>query len=71
LAKAARVSGSVRVELIIGTDGVPISAKALHGPPLLHTYAQDYAMRWRFKPAIMDGHAVTAKFFIDMNFRVN
>jgi len=68
MAKAARVEGTVRVELIIGPDGVPVSAKALSGPSMLHAHATSYAMKWRFEPAIMDGHPVSAKFFIDMKF---
>jgi len=68
MAKAARVEGVVRVELIIGTDGVPTSARALSGPTMLHAHATNYALKWRFQPAIMDGHPVTAKFFIDMRF---
>jgi protein TonB len=70
MAKAARQQGSVTVELVIGTDGVPISAKASGGNALLHKPSEEYAMKWRFHPAMEDGRPVQARFKINIVWKI-
>jgi protein TonB len=70
MARAARVSGVVEVEVTIGTDGVPTNVRAISGPQQLRQHAVNYAMRWRFEPARMEGQAVQAMFRIKMTFRL-
>ena len=70
LARAAKAKGAVTVELVIGTDGVPVSAKAISGHNLLLEHSANWAMKWRFKPALMDGHPVQARFRITMNWKI-
>jgi outer membrane biosynthesis protein TonB len=58
----------VTVEITIGPDGVPKSAIAVSGPPLLHDHATKYALGWRFAPAVVDDQPVAAKFKINLGF---
>ena len=52
IALQARVSGVIPVEVEIGLDGVPVSARAkLDGPSLLSGAAEATALRWRFAPS--------------------
>ena len=70
LAKIAKIQGTVVVEIIIGIDGVPIKAVALEGPPQLRPTAENYAMQWKFEPAMLNGVPQTAKFKLTMPFKL-
>jgi len=70
LAKIAKIQGTVVVEIIIGIDGVPIKAVALEGPPQLRPAAENYAMQWKFEPAMLNGVPQTAKFKLTMPFKL-
>ena len=70
MAKIAKIQGTVVVEIIIGADGVPISAHSVEGPPQLRGVAENYAMQWRFEPAMLNGVPQTAKFKLTMPFRL-
>jgi protein TonB len=70
MAQRARVQGTVIVEITVGPDGVPRSAVAKSGPQLLHAHAIDYAMKWRFQPYMVDGHAQAAKFPLTIIYKL-
>jgi len=70
LAKIAKIQGTVVVEIIVGTDGIPVKATALEGPPQLRATAEQYAMGWKFEPALLNGSPQTARFKLTMPFRL-
>jgi len=70
LAKIAKIQGTVVVEITIGTDGVPIKATALEGPPQLRPTAESYAMQWRFEPAMLNGVPQVGRFKLTMPFKL-
>ena len=49
-AGAARVSGSVLVEIVINEKGELLSSKAISGPPMLHATSEYAVRRSKFKP---------------------
>ncbi|PYT06552.1 MAG: hypothetical protein DMF60_09100, partial [Acidobacteria bacterium] len=51
VAFTARVGGNVIIELAIGADGVPISAHAIDGHPILQEPTEKAALYWRFASA--------------------
>jgi TonB family protein len=61
LARAARVSGRVVVEVTIDASGNVTLAKAISGHPLLKSAALDAARQWRFRPSNAQGTAVIIK----------
>jgi protein TonB len=69
LARASRTTGTVMVQVVIGPDGIPTSAKAISGPPILHKASEDYAKKWRFKPALEDGRPVSGAFKLNVNWQ--
>jgi protein TonB len=71
IARIARIQGTVVVQIIIGVDGVPISAKAIEGPAQLRPGAEAYAMQWRFEPCLMGGVPQQARFLLNMPFRLH
>lgn len=68
LAKAARVSGAVVVEVTTDEDGFVTSARALSGHPLLKDAAVSAAQEWRFTPTKVNGEAVQVIGTITFNF---
>jgi len=58
------------VQITIGVDGLPISAKALEGPVQLRPGAEAYAMQWKFEPCMMGGVPQQARFILNMPFKL-
>lgn len=71
IARAARVQGTVMVDLLVGVDGIPVSAHAYEGPSMLRTSAEAIGMRYRFKPEIRDGVPVMIRFSVPIVYRMN
>lgn len=69
LAKAARVSGQVVVEVTVDEKGNVISARTLSGHPLLTGAAIQAARQWRFKPTLVSGVPVKVAGTITFAFR--
>ena len=68
LAKAAEVSGSVVVEVIVDEEGNVESARAVNGHPLLRDAAIEAARRWQFTPTALAGSPVRVIGTITFNF---
>lgn len=69
IARAARVSGQVVVEVTIDEEGNVISARALSGHPLLQQSAVQAARGWKFKPTRLSGAPVKVIGTITFNFK--
>jgi hypothetical protein len=61
-------SSLASVEVVVGKDGRPLSAKAVAGTKLLRPTAADYVMQWRFEPATTAGRPVAAKSVVVVNW---
>jgi TonB family protein len=68
LAKAARVSGAVVVEITVDEEGDVISARAVSGHPLMKDCAVAAARGWKFKPTSLSGTPVKVIGTITFNF---
>lgn len=55
LARVAKVSGVVVVEIVVDEDGYVVRARAVSGHPLLLEAAVDAARQWTFRPAKFGG----------------
>lgn len=69
-ARAAGVSGLVRVQLLISEEGRVIEATAIEGPEQLRDAALDAARQWTFKPTTLSGQAVRVAGVLSFNFTV-
>ena len=69
-AKEEKIQGVVVIDLLIDRAGKPISAKAIEGPVLLRSGAEDYVMKWQFKPKIIDNHPRIVRFNFNIVFRL-
>ena len=68
VARAARVSGTVQVLLIIDKDGNVAIAAAISGHPLLQAAAVTAARNSRFSPTLYEGKPVKVTGVIEYNF---
>jgi len=69
IAKAARASGTVVVQVTIDESGKVISATAISGHPLLKAAAQQAAYGARFSPTMLSGQPVKVTGTINYNFQ--
>ena len=70
MAKRARVSGTVEVEVVIDINGRVISARAVRGPALLQQSAEMAAKIARFMPSLLSGQPVKVFGVITYNFNL-
>jgi protein TonB len=68
IAKAARASGAVQVQVTIGEDGRVIDAAVVSGHPLLRDAAVQAARQWVFKPTELSGVPVKVQGVLTFNF---
>jgi protein TonB len=67
-AQAARVSGMVILEILIGPDGSVQNASILRSVPLLDEAATDAVMQWRFTPTLLNGQPTPIVMTVTVNF---
>jgi TonB family protein len=67
-ARAAGVSGVVKVQVLISEEGLVIEATALEGPEQLREAAIEAARRWIFRPVELAGQAVKVSGVLSFNF---
>ena len=71
IAKQARVSGTVELLGVLGTDGRIHELRVLRGHPLLVGAALDAVRQWIFEPTLLNGQAVEVAAPITVNFVLN
>lgn len=68
IAKAARASGTVTVQILLDEEGYVIAANAVSGHPLLQQAAVYAARQARFSPTLLEGQPVKVSGVITYNF---
>ena len=68
MAKNLRLTGVVKVDLVIDESGQVAKVQNLSGPAMLQRAATDAVKKWRFKPFTRDGLATKATGFVSFNF---
>lgn len=68
IARAARASGVVMVQVLVNEDGSVVSASAVSGHPLLRESAAQAARAARFAPTLRDGQPVKVSGVIQYRF---
>jgi TonB family protein len=70
IAKAARVSGDVVLELQVQTDGRVSRANVISGPAMLQQSALDGIRKWTYRPFIQNGEPVEVNTVATVKFRI-
>jgi protein TonB len=68
IAKAARASGAVQVQVTISEEGRVMDAVVLTGNPLLRAAALDAARQWLFSPTMLSRVPVKVQGILTFNF---
>ena len=71
IARKARIQGIVILQAIIDKEGNITNVKVLKGLPMgLTQSATDAVLRWKFKPATLNGKPVAVYFNLTVNFQL-
>jgi len=70
IALATHLTGTVRLQAVISTDGAIERLQVLSGNPILAQAALKAVQQWRYQPALLNGQAVEVETFITVNFIV-
>ncbi len=68
LAKLTHTEGQVILQAVISRDGTVSATHVLSGHHLLRGAAVDAVRRWRYRPYLMDGHAVDVATVVTVDF---
>jgi TonB family protein len=68
MAKQARVTGLVRLKVVVGKDGAVKEATLISGHPLLVAAAMSAARQWVYRPTLLNGQPVEVLTEADVNF---
>jgi TonB family protein len=70
-ARAAKIAGTVKLSVVIGTDGVAHDINVVEGLGSgLDEKAVEAVQQWKFQPGEKDGEAVKVRAMIEINFRL-
>jgi protein TonB len=64
LARQIRREGRVELHAIISTEGRIESLEVVSGDPLFKQSALNAVWRWRYRPTVLNGHAVSVDTYI-------
>jgi protein TonB len=70
IAKAARASGTVTVQITVDESGRVVSATPVSGHPLLQQAAAGAVRQWRFTPTLLSGQPVKVTGVVTVNFNL-
>jgi hypothetical protein len=68
IAKAAHVSGEVKLNVQIGKDGHVVGVKPISGPPMLIGAAEDCVKQWVYEPILIDGTPGSGSTIVTIKF---
>jgi periplasmic protein TonB len=71
IARAARVSGSVELECVVGVDGHIQEVKVKSGNPLLIHAAVDAAWQWVYAPSKLNDVPIEIVTMLTFTFKLN
>jgi peptidyl-prolyl cis-trans isomerase A (cyclophilin A) len=70
-AKAAGISGTVRLQAVIGADGRVEKLTVIDGPPELRQAALDAAKTWIYRPHLLNGQPIEWETTINVDFSLD
>jgi len=68
IAEQMRLSGTVELRAIIGTDGAIRQIEVVSGNPILTRAAVEAVRQWRYRPTRLSGQLVEVETLISVNF---
>lgn len=69
-ARTVRMSGVVKVDVVVDEEGRVAEVQKTSGPQMLQRAASDAIKKWKFKPFVRDGQPTKASGFVSFNFNL-
>lgn len=69
-ARTVRMSGVVKVDVLVDEEGKVTEVQKTSGPQMLQRAATDAIKKWKFKPFVRDGQPTKAAGFVSFNFNL-
>lgn len=69
-ARTIRMSGVVKVDVMVDEEGKVAEVQKTSGPQMLQRAAADAIKKWKFKPFVRDGQPIKATGFVSFNFNL-
>jgi TonB family protein len=69
-ARTIRMSGVVKVDVVVDEEGKVTEVQKTTGPHMLQRAAADAIKKWKFKPFIRDGQPIKATGYVSFNFNL-
>ena len=66
LARQTRISGTVRLHVVLSTEGIVKSIEVVSGHPLLLQSALDAVRQWRYQPTLLSGTPIEVDTTVDV-----
>lgn len=70
VALKSRTSGEVTLDVTIDEKGRVITARSISGDPLLNEASREAVRKWRYRPFLLDGKAVAARFPVTLTYKL-
>jgi TonB family protein len=71
VAHSAGIEGTVSMRVLIGKEGGVEQISVVSGEPALRNAAMEAVRRWRYRPFMLDGEAVSVVTTVNLEFRLN
>jgi TonB family protein len=68
LARAARIEGTVKLRVTVGTDGSVEQITLIRGHPFLVEAAIEAVKQWQYRPQVVQGLPVIARMTVELTF---
>jgi periplasmic protein TonB len=68
MARNARISGPVRLKVVVAGDGTVEDVRYISGHVLLAKAAMDAVRQWVYKPTLLNGQPVAVVTEVEVNF---
>jgi protein TonB len=70
IARTQRIAGDVKIDALIDEHGRVTSMKVVSGPVMLYQAAQDALRQWKYRPATLNGQAVSMHLLVTIQFKL-
>jgi TonB family protein len=67
-ARSQKFQGTVRLHIVVGTDGKVLQAEVVAGPSVFTQVSLDAVRKWEYKPVLLNGAAVEVDSTVDVVF---
>jgi len=68
LARNSKLQGTVRLHVVLGTDGKVLQIQVVSGHPTLAQAAIDAVKKFRYKPTLLNGQPLEVDTEVDVTF---